>query len=145
MDWKKEAIDKLRIYEAKRGSVLRARQEIQRLKQEMCNIRAARTDGAPVSGGTSRREDMMINNIALRQELRWAIADTEKWLKTVDGALATLSPEERAILDRMYINRHKGNVERVCDELKIEKTSVYRRRDAALRKFTISMYGSEES
>ena len=86
---------------------------------------------------------MIINNIALRQELHSAIEDTEKWLRIVDGALATLSPEERFILDRMYIHRHKGNVERVCDELKIEKTSVYRRRDAALRKFTISMYGSE--
>ena len=143
MDWKKEAADKLKIYESKKGSMLRAGQEIQRLEQELCNIRAVRTDGSPVSGGTSRREDMIINNIALRQELRSAIEDTEKWLRIVDGALATLSPEERLILDRMYIHRHKGNVERVCDELKIEKTAVYRRRDAALRKFTISMYGSE--
>jgi len=43
------------------------------------------------------------------------------------------------------MNPAKGNVERLCVELYTEQSTVYRRKDVALRKFTIAMYGCLES
>ena len=61
------------------------------------------------------------------------------------AALAVLDEEERHILDRFYIHRANGNVERLCDELHVEVATVYRRRDKALRHFTLALYGVVET
>lgn len=145
MDWKREAADKLKCYEAKRTSLERAREEVRRLEDDMTRIRSAATDGTPVSGGTSTREDAMVNNITRREELKVAMREAAAWVKIVDGGLAVLDEEERHILDRFYIHRAKGNVERLCDELHVEIATVYRRRDKALRHFTLALYGVIET
>lgn len=36
-------------------------------------------------------------------------------------------------------------MDRLCEELGLEKATVYRRRDAALRHFTLALYGVTES
>ena len=111
----------------------------------MTRIRSATTDGTPVSGGTSTREDAMVNNIARREELKLAMKEARAWVKIVDSGLAVLDEEERHILDRFYIHRDKGNVERLCDELHLEKTRVYELKDKALRHFTMALYGVVET
>lgn len=145
MDWKREAIDKLKCYEAKRTSLERAREELRRLEDDMTRIRSATTDGTPVSGGTSTREDAIVNNITRREELKVAMREATAWVKIVDGGLAVLDDEERHILDRLYIHRAMENVERLCDELHVEVATVYRRRDKALRHFTLALYGVVET
>lgn len=145
MDWKREAADKLKCYEAKRTSLERAQAELRRLEDDMTRIRSAATDGTPVSGGTSTREDVIVNNIARREELKLAMKEARAWVKIVDSGLAVLDEEERHILDRFYIHRANGNVERLCDELRVEVATVYRRRDKALRHFTLALYGVVET
>ena len=145
MNWKYEAVDKLKCYEAKQTSMERAREEMRRLEDDMTRIRSATTDGTPVSGGTSIREDAMVNNITRRGELKVAMREAAAWVKIVDGGLAVLDEEERHILDRFYIHRAKGNVERLCDELHLEKTRVYELKDKALRHFTLALYGVVET
>lgn len=145
MDWKREAADKLRCYEAKKTSIDRAVEEIHRLEDDMTRIRSATTDSTPVSGGTSTREDVMVNNIAHREELKLAIREARRWVKIVDSGLAILDEQERLVLDRFYISRCKDNVERLCGELGVEKSTIYRRRDSALRHFTLALYGVTET
>ncbi|MCD7860112.1 MAG: hypothetical protein LUH51_08170 [Firmicutes bacterium] len=38
-----------------------------------------------------------------------------------------------------------GNVDRLCGDLACEQSTVYRKRDKALRHFTIALYGLTES
>lgn len=145
MDWKREAADKLRCYEARRTSLERAREEMRRLEGDMVRIRSAAADGTPVSGGTCGREDAMVSNITRRGELKVAMRTAAAWVRAVDGALAVLDEEERRTLDRFYIHRAKGNVERLCDELHLEKSRVYELKDKALRRFTLALYGVVET
>ena len=145
MNWKYEAIEKLKQYEAKRQSLTSIPAEISRLESAMQSIRSATADGTPVTGGGSGREDMMISNIVHRQELEKAAEQAKAWVDNVDGGLAILSAEERLILGRFYINPAKGNVNRLCEELGVEKPTVYRRKDEALRHFTICLYGCTEN
>ena len=145
MNWKYEAVEKLRQYEAKRQALRSITAEIARLESAMKSIRSATADGSPVKGGGSGREDMMLSNIVHREELERALEQAKTWVALVDACLEILSPEERLILDRFYIHPEKGNVDRLCGELSVEKPTVYRRKDAAIRHFTICLYGCTEN
>lgn len=145
MNWKYEAIDKLRGYEAHARALENIPVEIKRLQAAFTGIRSAATDGTPVSGGGVSREDAMLSNITHREELERTLQQAKAWVRMVDAGLDVLDEEERKVLDRFYINRGKGNVDRLCEELSLEKTAIYDRRDKALRHFTIALYGVTEN
>ena len=145
MNWKVEAIDKLRQYEAKKHSLYSIPIEIARLKSAMQSIRSATADCTPVNGGGSGREDMMLSNIVYREELERSLDQVKKWVAQVDAGLEILSADERLILDRFYIHHEKGAADRLAGDLKIDVKTVYRRKDAALRHFTVCLYGATES
>lgn len=145
MDFRREAVEKLRCYAAKKESIARSESEIKRLECERDRIRSEVTDSTPVSGGANMREEAMINNIALRSEMEAAIKDTQEWLHIVDDALMSLDADERLILDKMYIHRAKGNIDKLCDQLHVEKPTIYRRKDKAVKNFTLSLYGITET
>ena len=144
MNWKFEAIEKLKQYEAKKQSLTSIPEEIARLESAMQSIRSATADGTPVKGGGSGREDMMLSNIVHREELERSLEQAKMWVALVDAGLEILRDEERLILDRFYIHPERGNVDRLCGELGVEKSQVYARKDSALHHFTISLYGCSE-
>lgn len=141
MNWKEEAKEKLRRYNAMRLATINIPQEIERLEIDIKSIRAARTDATPVNGGGNRREDAMLSNIIHRQELAWTLDQAHIWLRSTDRALTALTPEEKLILHRLYIYPEKGGLERLCKDLGVESSSIYRRRDKALKHFTLAFYG----
>ena len=143
MNWKKEAQEKLRRYEAMRLATLNIPDEIARLEIDAGSIRSARTDSTPVSGGGNRREDALLNNIVHRQELTRALQQAQLWLNSTDRALSTLNNEQKQILHRIYICPQEDAIRRLCLERGLEQSSVYRKRDIALRRFTIAYYGAE--
>ncbi len=67
--------------------------------------------------------------------------------KQVRWMLNCLTEEEERIIEMMYIVPRKGNLARLCEEFEIEKSTVYRWRDRALRKletaYRISQAGSQ--
>lgn len=144
MNWKQEAIEKLRRYDAMRLATINIPQELERLEIDIQSIRSAKTDSAPVEGGGNRREEALINNILHRQELEWTLQQAQLWLQTTDRALTALSNVEKQILHRLYIYPQKGGLERLCTELGMETSSIYRHRDKALKHFTLAYYGIEE-
>ena len=145
MNWKREAIDKLKNYEARREALENIPKEIKRLESAYAGIRSATTDGTPVSGGGNTREDSMLSNIVHRDELKRRLREARLWVAQVDKALAVLDDEERLVLDRFYIHQAKGNVGELCERLNVEQATVYRKRDSALRRFTIALYGVTET
>ena len=93
MNWKEEATEKLRKYDAMRLAIQNLPEELKRLEQAACAIRSARVDGTPVKGGTNRREDMLLSNLVCREELANAFSQAKSWVATTDRALGVLTPE----------------------------------------------------
>ena len=56
-----------------------------------------------------------------------------------------LNEDERLILQRLYLYPQKGAIDRLCNELGLEQSSVYRKRDQALSRFTVAIYGFSET
>ena len=145
MNWKKEAIEKLKEYNARKQAIASIPMEIAQLESAVRGIRSASADGVAISGGGSGREDMLLSNICKREELKRSLAAAKVWVSQVEDAMAVLNQEERLILDKFYINPARGNVDRLCGELNVEKPTIYRRKDDALRHFTICLYGCTEN
>ncbi len=145
MDWKHETIEKLKEYTVRKNAVVSIPEEITRLEEAVYGLRAVSADVVSGSGGENTQEDKLLSNIVHRQELERRFADTQIWLATMDRALDLLDREDRLILERFYIHPAKGNVDRLCEELAIEKAGIYKRKDKALRRLTIAIYGITES
>ena len=144
MNWQKMSIDRLKEYEARQSALILIPEQIRTLEMNLTAIKAARTDGTPVKEGGNKREDALINNVAARQELERNLKIAELEAETTAKGLATLTPEEREVLYKFYINRPRNHVEKLCEELAFEKTRVYEIKDMALRKFTRAVYGVVE-
>ena len=145
MDWKQEAAEKLLQYEARRQSLENIPAEIHRLEIDYASLRSSVPESIPAHGCGSRREDAMLSNIVRREELARQLESNKAWIDLTDSGLSALDEEDRLVLDRFYIHRHKGACERLREELDREKAQVYRRRDRALRRFTLALYGGLES
>ena len=144
--WKYKAIDKLKDYKAQKASLSNLPEEIARLESEACSIKSATADGTPVKGGGSGREERLLSNIVKREEHKAMLRRAELAVGMVDRGLSVLNQEERHILDVMYIIREKGYVDRLMAEFNLqEESSLYKRANKALQRFTIAMYGATES
>lgn len=67
--------------------------------------------------------------------MRRAVAVTEQ-------AMQLLTPEERLILDRLYIHPEVNHVQELCELLEVESATVYRRKNKAVEKLARVMIGS---
>ena len=144
--WKYKAIDKLKDYSAQKAALQNLPEEIARLESEARSIKGATADGTPVKGGGSGREDRLLTNIVKKEEHKAMLRRAKLAVGMVDRGLSVLSEDERLILDRMYIFREKGCVDRLMDEFGLqEESSLYKRANKALQHFTIAMYGATES
>ena len=83
------------------------------------------------------RLDMIAKKIFMRERLR----QVKRWLDVTQKGLQVLTPEERLVVQMLYMMPGKGNVAKLCDVLNCGQTTVYRRRDKALEKFTMALYG----
>lgn len=144
-NWCVYSIQRLRDYEDKQRAVINLTEQIKVLDEKLTAIRSATTDSTPVQGGTdNKREEMLIYNIATREELKKNLDIIEHDLSITENGLNALTDTELKILTRFYVNRSKGYVERLCDELFISKTELYRQKEDALKRFTMVCYGIVE-
>lgn len=135
------AEQELKSYAAYETAAETIPQRIEELKREAEGIRSSALSAVRVSGTKRNREDMLIYSIAKREHLTYELAAVRLWLAAAEKALEVLDEEERLILDRCYIHGGKGSIERLKDELHLEQSRIYERRDNALYKFTIAYYG----
>ena len=138
-------MEKLRRYDSMRRALGNIPEEIRRLKDEARAIRGSTCDRIAVRGGGGHREDALIDNLVKRQELEWTLKRVKHWLLVADRGLAALLPEEKLVLQRLYLHPEKDALQRLCDELGVEQSSVYRKRDQALQRFTTALYGFAEA
>ena len=145
MNWKSEAIEKLEQYDARKQSLRSIPEEIALLESAAAKIHSINCNSACVKGSGSSREDMLLSNIMKRGELNWALEQAQRWVGLVESGLSILDNEERSILEAFYIRNEKGAADRLAGDLAMDVKTVYRRKDAALRRFTIALCGCVES
>lgn len=145
MNWKTEAAEKLQKYDAMRRAVTGLPQQIAQLEAEYTAVSSTMGAGVTTGKNVRQREERMLNNIVCRQELQRSLDQARQWLETVNLALGVLTPVEKRILHHFYIAPTVGSMDRLCNDLGLEKSSIYRHREKALQRFTLALYGAAES
>ena len=73
------------------------------------------------------RKEYVLGRLRQLDALRCAVQTTEQ-------AMQVLTPQERLVVDRLYIHPEKGAVQALCELLELEPSSIYRRKDQAVEK-----------
>lgn len=138
--WRKQAVNELEMYEARKLAVVNISDQLRELEESFTGIRSPSADSACVKGGGRRKDEAYLNNIVTRDALKDNLKEARRSVRRVSAALGCLSEDEREILERFYIKPEKGVAFNMADELAVDRKTVYYRKDAALRKFTIAMF-----
>ena len=137
--WKLLAIEELETYPAKKEAMTTIPERLRELESAFVSIGSPSADKVAVQGGGGN--DKVLNNIVQRDKLSQNLAEVVRFTARVERGLAVLGDDENEILSRCYIHPERGAVERIANARGLDKSTVYRMRDDALRKFTIAMYG----
>ena len=140
-DWEKNAVKDLREYGCIKESLVNIPAEIKELEMAAQTIKSVTYDKTPVAGGTSGREDALINNIDRRGRLAENLIVAQCKVARIERGLAVLSEREKRVLDGFFMRREYGYLERLKLDLGYEDRQVYRIKDDALKKFTLAMFG----
>ena len=137
--WKILAIEELETYQAKKEALTTIPERLRELESAFVSIGSPSADKVAVQGGGGN--DKALNNIVQRDKLSQNLAEVVRFTTRVERGLAVLGDDENEILSRCYIHPERGAVEHIANARGLDKSTVYRMRDDALRKFTIAMYG----
>lgn len=143
MDRKAAALERLRDYELMRAAVENLRTQLRLVKLTRESIPGFRPDRVAVTRTPGGIEDRLMEDLLRQQELEKALEQAIMWMMVTDRALGMLEPDELTILRLLYIKKTPGALPRVCQLLGTEKSTIYRKRDKALKKFTMALYGWE--
>ena len=141
MNWKAEAVEKLRRFPLMRQATQSIPKELERLEQEARSLQAGNAKLGAMN--VRSQENMLLENMIRRRELEELCASAESWVAVTAGAIGQLTAQEEKLLTRLYVE--EADVEQVCGELQMERSSLYRHREAALKKLTLALYGALES
>ena len=142
--WSGEAEKSLRIYRAKCVALENLRDDIRECEESLGSIRSADPDCVRVKS-SSTPNNQFLNALTMQDALTESYQRTKSWVEKMDNAFSVLSHEEITILERMYIYPEPNAVDRLAGDLQIDVKTVYRRKDAALARFTIARFGNIEN
>lgn len=141
MNWQKSAIDDLKLYRKRKAALLNIRERIQSANEGIDGLKAVVTDRVPLSGGGSKYEERVLENMVERERLKATYKATKRLVDITERGLSGLSDDERAVLFGFFVDRTSNYVTDLCERLGYEKTKIYEIKNRALYVFTVSAYG----
>lgn len=142
MDWTKIAIDKLCKYPDKKEALKNLKLQIYALEAKSTSAKGFVTDKIPTAGGGNVYSDKQLDIIVEMEELKERRNVIRKELAPIENALDKLDEEERWLVDT-YSRKLKGVAleNAMWEKLHYQKTVAYSKRTAAIKRFTMLLYG----
>ena len=140
-DYKREMIERLKTLEARKASLEFTARELDRINSEMTRIQSALKDTTPVSGGESKSEDRLVGLIMAKMELEQIRRETDSYVTDMEKALNSLESEDFYVLDVMFIHKRPDALDQLATSLGVDKSTVHRKKDRAIRNLTRLFYG----
>lgn len=131
------------MYKARKQALINIPDQIKELEEKMASIRSQSADSVSVKGGGGTKEDAYLNNIVTRELLSANLEESRRAVSRVSGALSILTDDEKEALKRFYIDKERNAAFNLAEKWNVERKTVYPRKDAALEKFAIAMYGNK--
>lgn len=141
MNWRQLVVEDLKNYEFFKKAIVNNEERLQIAEHNLTNLKGIKYNYNPTSTNTNHQEDVLINNIVIKEQLKVTNRYNKFYVEWIEKGLKELNAIELKVLDRFYINPCKNCVDKLVAELNYEQAQIYRLREKALRKFTRCMYG----
>ena len=76
----------------------------------------------------------MVQRLSRMEDLQRQVQQAQLELRQLQEAMQVLTPEERLVVQMLIISPEPLATEKLCQILEVERSSVYRRRERAIRK-----------
>ena len=76
--------------------------------------------------------------------LRQRLQQAQIVISSVENALSKMEPEDRTLLQLLFIDKNAYDMETVSSMMNMGRSSLYRRRTAALKRFNLMLNGTEQ-
>ena len=130
-NWKKSAEADLKDYKKQKESIKNLTERIKTIDKKIALEKP------------KKRGDKIMDYLVLKEKLTRNLEISKENIEFIDKGLMGLSDDQQKVLNPFYISG--GGFRKVMDEFHIEQAAAYKRKDEALRSFTIAMYGTIES
>ncbi len=144
---RKKAAEFLKEYRRLTENEKLIKEQIFLKEQLLQSIRISNPSTAPNVGGSSRYEDFLVRVISQKEELRLRLLIVSGRADTIRRIVDTLKGKERTVIERFYFRRSPRAADDLMEVLSLEKSQIYRIKDAALDKIYAAMTacGGEET
>ena len=139
MDWRENAKDDLKEYNARKVGIGTLKKRIAYLESQMDGLKSQDLTIDRVQGG--EHSDALLTLLDEKTRLENNLKFADEIIERVERGIAMLTDNENKVLTAAFINRGDGYIEKLCLSLGFERSQIYRIRDAALRKYTYATYG----
>lgn len=106
--------------------------------ERMTSIRGFNS-ATPVQGGGNKREEMLVNNIDLKDLAERGLQEAQTYFDCVMPAWASLTDDERYLLRERFVEEGNG-LQRIMKRRNVEKSTAYNLCNSALRKFRKKLF-----
>lgn len=144
MNWKREAANELTELLSYKRAIRNMEERIQMLTEQMKATRSPTISDEPGGrSGVRQVDDAWLDAIGERDRLKIKLSAKRKHVALIERGLSALTEEERTVLTLFYIDRPRDHLNVLCEKLGVEIATVYRMKDAALRKYAREEFGGE--
>jgi ribosomal protein S8 len=133
MNWKNCAIEDLREYESLKTACKNMSEQLKNARQKKKMLEAV---------NAAESNDSFLNSIVEYALISENLKLAKRRIKSIELSLSRLSEEERVVLQEFFMQKQPRTSELLCEKLSCEQAHVYRKRAAALYKFTLAQYGN---
>lgn len=144
LDKRSAVVDALKDYSSMRFIIDHTDEEIKAAYEKMSGISSPQFDGMPHSHNPQAAEDRIIKGIEEIDVLKERYRQAVEYMAWFLPAWEELSEDERYVLEAFYgeTNEYGSNAaDEVADYFQIERASAYRRKNRALERLTILLFG----
>ena len=119
-------------------------QEIKDIRVDMVKTRSSAPDGMPHTRNIRSGENMLCSAIDQCDVMNNRYQQAVEFMSWFAPAWLQLFEEERLLLEAFYMEEDNKTtaVEKISELLHLERAQIYRRKDKALNRLTIFLYGA---
>ncbi len=144
LDKRSAAVDALKDYSSMKFIIDHTDDEIKAAYQKMGGVSSPQYDGMPHSHNPQAGEDRIIKGIEEIDVLKERYRQAMEYMAWFVPAWKELTGDERYVLETFYGESNEygsSAADEIADYFQIERASAYRRKNRALERLTILLYG----
>ena len=146
LDKRSATIAALKDYESMQFIIKHTGDEITAERDKMVGVGSSNWDGMPHAHNPNASEDRILNGIEEIDILKERYRQAVEYMEWFQPAWNQLTEEERYVLEAFYgdANSYGSNaVYYIASYFKIEQSSAYKRKNRALDRLTVLLFGKE--